>query len=177
MNNKTGYQTRLPADITPLLRQGCPPRLLRLAAELAERRGSTARDELFALPRFDRADYWRGIAEDLGIGFVERVDGLAVDPRLGYVPPAALRRASRVMVVDRARSLLLLAPEADEIERLRSHCRARPELAAYPHRTAGGYPHPAVSQVPPSLCPGRRVPPGAGNAAALVSISLRRGRS
>ena len=130
MNTETVQPASLPPDIAPLVRHGYPPRLLRTAAELAERRGSTARDELFALPRFERAAYWRGMAEEIGVGFVERPDGLAVDPALGYVPPEALSRASRTMVVGGGRSLLLLAPEAEEVARLRQLCRAQPALAA-----------------------------------------------
>ncbi|HEX2255771.1 MAG TPA: glycosyltransferase family 2 protein [Afifellaceae bacterium] len=125
-----GGDAALPPDIAPLLRQGFPPGLLNTAAELARYRGTTARDELFALPQFERGAYWRGIAEDLGVGFVEGAEGLAVDPGLGYVPSAALRRASRVMVTDGSRSLLLLAPEVGEIERLRRYSRAHPEFAA-----------------------------------------------
>jgi glycosyltransferase XagB len=120
----------LPADLAPLVRQGFSTRLLQTALALAEHRGSSPRDELFALPRFDRAAYWRGVADNLGLGFVERADGFAIDPELGYVPPEALRRASRAMVVCSGRSLLLLAPDPDEIERLRRYCAARPGLAA-----------------------------------------------
>jgi glycosyltransferase XagB len=120
----------LPTDFASLARGGLSPRLLQTALSLAEHRGSSARDELFALPSFDRVSYWRGVAEELGLGFVERPDGLAINPALGYVPPEALRRASRAMVASGGRSLLLLAPDADEIDRLRQYCVARPELAA-----------------------------------------------
>lgn len=130
MNSKTRQAASLPADIAPLLRHGYSLRQLHSAVQLAEIRGSTARDELFALPHFDRSAYWRGLGDHLGLGYVEGTDGLVVDPALGYVPVAALRRASRTMAVSGGRSLLLIAPETAEIEGLLQFCAAHPAAAA-----------------------------------------------
>jgi cellulose synthase/poly-beta-1,6-N-acetylglucosamine synthase-like glycosyltransferase len=130
MNSEISQPARLPADIAPLLSQGYSPSLLYKAAQLAELRGSTAREELFALPRFDRRAYWRGLADHLGLGFVEKAEGLAVDPALGYVPVAALRRASRTLVPSGGGSLLLLAPEPDEIDGLLQFCATHEAAAA-----------------------------------------------
>jgi cellulose synthase/poly-beta-1,6-N-acetylglucosamine synthase-like glycosyltransferase len=122
-------EASLPADIAPLVRYGYSRRLLETAAQLAEHRNSSARDELFALPNFDRSAYWRGLADHLGLGFVEGTDGLAVDPALGYVPVAALRRANRTMAISGDRSLLLIAPEPDEIQGLLQFCEAHTQSA------------------------------------------------
>ncbi len=117
-----------PGDIAFLSRYGLPATLLDYVVERAAARATSAPEELFALSSIPPDFYWRCLAKDLGIGFLHRDTPMVCDPNLPPPPAAALANASRAMVVENGRRLLLLAPGADAQAALRSAGGVRPEI-------------------------------------------------
>ncbi|MCT8269041.1 glycosyltransferase [Afifella sp. JA880] len=119
----------LPADIAFLAERGLTPRMLALAAQLARQRGTSASQELMALPGFSRALYWRLLAEHLGLPFIAEGDPVTLLPEA--LPPAAetIARSRRMLVEKGAARVLVLAPEGPaRVEELQRLLMQRPEV-------------------------------------------------
>ncbi|MGH6926044.1 MAG: glycosyltransferase [Propylenella sp.] len=119
----------LPPDIDFLAWQGVPEEWLRQAVRLSASRSTAASQELLAMG-FDRERYFSLLAADLGIAFVDRLDGTEIVADAGLLATDAVRLAACVLVRFGARSLLVVAPQHDELELLRRHLADTPRLAA-----------------------------------------------
>lgn len=115
----------LTPDIAFLARWGIPLNVLRLAANLASRRGTEPSQELFAIG-FDPSRYWGLLAQDLGLTVVADLDEARLPNRLGFVTADAVRLASYVMVELRGEPVLVLAPGPDEIAPLAARLKHTP---------------------------------------------------
>jgi glycosyltransferase XagB len=131
---RQAYAARSPADLLAdasfLVQAGLSPRLVDLARRLAAHRGTSLRDELFALDGFDRSLYWRSLARHVGVSAVDDPARVRLHPQLRYLPTEAVRRASRALALADGATILLVAPEPDEIEPLRQLCHRHQQLAA-----------------------------------------------
>lgn len=107
-----------------------PPRVLHLARRLAARRGTALRDELFALSGFRRELYWRGVAAELSLLYLDDLAAAAPDPAAAPIPTEALRRAECARVILAGMPVLVLAPDGAAIGRLSAALRRTPELGA-----------------------------------------------
>lgn len=106
-----------------------PSRALDLARRLAACRGTRPRDELFALSGFRRDLYWRGVAAELGLHYLEDLDAAEMEAAAAAIPTEALRRAECVRVILSGFSVLVLAPDGEAIGRLSRRLRQEPQLA------------------------------------------------
>ena len=94
----------------------------------AGERGTSAPEELFALSSIPAEFYWRCLARDLGLRFLPRQTPMVCDPDMPPPPAAALANASRALVVEKGRRLLVLAPGAAAQTALRRLARSRPAI-------------------------------------------------
>ena len=108
---------------------GISRRALDLATRLAATRGTAAHDELIAAGILNSDDYWAYLADDLGLPFVTASEALAMSPAARFVPSEALRRADRLMVMDGAAPVLLMAPSGAMLSRLRDSVEGAPQIA------------------------------------------------
>jgi len=111
-----------------LARQGVPARILRLASQLAACRGTAPRDELLAFG-LDRDRYWRSIALDLGIAFAPELGAAELVVDAHFVTTEVLRRANTITVRLAGETLLVRAPEPEELPELARRLRGNPTLA------------------------------------------------
>lgn len=99
------------------------------AAAAAAANGTCFTDELIAEGDASEADVGRAVADELRLGFVERVDPDAVLSSKDD-GPEPFRSARRVIVGDDANTLHCIAPRLDEIADLRADIARRPVEAA-----------------------------------------------
>ncbi|MGQ7793244.1 glycosyltransferase [Faunimonas sp. B44] len=112
----------------PLLR--ISPRAVILAERLASLRGTSAADELLSARSFRRDAYWRALAGQLGVGFMDSLEGAAPDPAAAPPPSEALRRAEAAMILAEGMPTMVLAPGGESLAALAGHLNLRPELRA-----------------------------------------------
>jgi hypothetical protein len=121
-------RTELPPEIAFLAHHGIPLNILKLAAQLAHCRGTRPRQELFVMG-FDRAAYWRMLADDLGLGFAADLSRATLQIHAETLTTDAVRLAGSVLVLQDGCLFLVVAPEGDEISRLHDRLRRNPRLA------------------------------------------------
>jgi cellulose synthase/poly-beta-1,6-N-acetylglucosamine synthase-like glycosyltransferase len=108
---------------------GISRRALYLASRVAAIRGTAAHDELVAADVLGAQEYWACLAAYLGLPFVTGKDALALSPAAPFVPSEALRRADRLMVMDGAVPVLLIAPAGAMLSRFRGSLEGAPQIA------------------------------------------------
>ncbi len=171
-----------------LVRQGVPEEAVRNAVRSAANRGTTPNQELLAAG-FDRVRYWSLLAADLGVGFVDRFDDAEIVANAGMLATDAVRLASCVLVRIGTDTVLVLAPQPDEIGLLRRRLEDTPQLAdrlriatpetiraflvAESHATLTHYAVNRLARVlPPLSAWRRRRAKGASGTTALVAAVL-----
>jgi len=126
----SGATEGLPPDIAFLARHGgVPTNALREALRLAARNRTTPGEELLAAG-FDQRRYWSLLADDLGVAFIERLDGADLVTNAGLLAIDAVRFAASVMARIGGDTFVVLAPRPAEIGLLRRHLSESPALAA-----------------------------------------------
>jgi hypothetical protein len=174
-------------EIDFLARHGVPSELLAIAERRAKSHGTSALEEMFVLG-FGKQRYWRMLAEDLGIAFVDDLSGATLVADSGLLSAEAVRRAASVIVRFDGKPLLVTAPSRDELILLRRKLTALPELrnriaiatpetirafnAARRHRALSHYALNRLAGVLPRLSSGRQYAKGMRGPMAFVAATL-----
>ena len=118
----------LAPEVAFLCGHGVPDDVVRRTCALADMRGTNATDELFA-SGFDRRLYWSLLAEHLGLPFAPDLTHAKLVARWGSTTADAVRLASSVLVEIDGRTILVVAPQGDNLAALKARLKGNGALA------------------------------------------------